>query len=128
MSILAVPPGVSRTAWQRLTEFQRQVYRAVCRIPRGQTRSYGWIARRIGRPAAARAVGNALNHNPFSPRVPCHRVVRADGSLGGFAGGPAHKLALLKREGWHPSVTRPPMRVINTRSPGHQVTRSPVTW
>ena len=100
MSTAVAPPrGVSRAAWQRLTEFQRTVYHAVCRIPRGQTRSYRWVARRIGRPAAARAVGNALNRNPFSPRVPCHRVVRTDGSLGGFAGGPIRKLALLKREG-----------------------------
>ncbi|OGX29285.1 MAG: hypothetical protein A3B78_01185 [Omnitrophica WOR_2 bacterium RIFCSPHIGHO2_02_FULL_67_20] len=96
---IASPPGAPREAWARLTEFQRQVYRAVSAIPRGQTRSYRWVARRIGRPDAARAVGNALTRNAFAPRVPCHRVVRADGSLGGFAGGPKRKLALLKREG-----------------------------
>lgn len=93
------PPGVPREAWKRLSQFQRAVYRAACRIPRGQTRSYQWVARRIGRPGAARAVGSALSRNPFAPRVPCHRVVRADGSLGGFAGGPARKRRLLRREG-----------------------------
>ena len=97
------PPGVPREAWARLTEFQRQVYRAVSAIPRGQTRSYRWVARRIRRPDAARAVGHALNRNPFAPRVPCHRVVRADGSLGGFAGGPSKKRRLLRQEGRRPS-------------------------
>lgn len=93
-----IPDGVSGEAWNRLTRFQQQVYRAICRIPKGQTRSYGWVARQIGKPAAARAVGNALNRNPFAPRVPCHRVVRSDGSLGGFAGGPEKKRRLLDAE------------------------------
>jgi methylated-DNA-[protein]-cysteine S-methyltransferase len=56
------------------------------------------VARRIGRPGAARAVGNALGRNPFAPRVPCHRVVRANGSIGGFAGGPDKKRRLLRAE------------------------------
>ncbi|MBI4335571.1 MAG: MGMT family protein, partial [Candidatus Omnitrophica bacterium] len=55
--------------------------------------------KRIGRPKAYRAVGNALNKNPFAPIVPCHRVVKSDGSLGGFAKGKRQKLRLLKREG-----------------------------
>ena len=92
------PSGVSSAAWRRLTRFQQGVYRAVCRIPKGRTRSYQWVARRIGRPNAARAVGHALNHNPFAPRVPCHRVVRANGSLGGFARGPNAKRQLLVDE------------------------------
>ena len=96
------PRGVAPEAWRRLTEFQRRVYAAIVRIPPGETRSYQWVARGIGRPRAARAVGNALRHNPFAPRVPCHRVVRADGSLGGYAGGPARKRARLRREGWAP--------------------------
>lgn len=83
----------------RLTPFQQLVYRVICRIPKGQVRSYAWVARRIGRPGAARAVGNALNRNPFMPQVPCHRVVRTDGSLGGYAGGLAKKRLLLRREG-----------------------------
>lgn len=94
-----VPRGVAPGAWSRLTAFERAVYRAAAAIPRGQTRSYGWVARRIGRPGAARAVGNALHRNPFAPRIPCHRVVRADGTLGGYAGGPARKRSLLRREG-----------------------------
>ena len=92
------PQGVARQAWDRWSPFQQAVYRAVCRIPRGQTRSYQWVARAIGRPRAARAVGNALNRNPFAPRVPCHRVIRSDGSLGGFAGGPVKKRRLLALE------------------------------
>ncbi len=97
-SRIPAPRGVSRRTWARLTLFQQQVYRAISRIPRGQTRSYQWVARAIGHPRAARAVGNALNHNPFAPAVPCHRVIRADGSLGGYAGGLAMKRRLLAAE------------------------------
>ena len=81
------------------TRFEEHVYAVVRRIPKGQTRSYRWVAERLGNPALARAVGNALNRNPYAPRVPCHRVVKSDGSLGGFARGPAAKRALLRREG-----------------------------
>jgi O-6-methylguanine DNA methyltransferase len=81
-----------------LTPFQQAVYRAVCHIPKGQTRSYQWVARRIGRPRAVRAVGNALRRNPFAPLVPCHRVVRSDGSLGGFMRGVDAKRRLLDAE------------------------------
>ena len=81
------------------TRFEERVYAVVRRIPKAQTRSYRWVAERLGNPALARAVGNALNRNPYAPRVPCHRVVKSDGSLGGFAKGPAAKAALLKREG-----------------------------
>jgi len=92
------PHGVPAEAWRRLSRFAQAVYRATCRIPRGQTRPYCWVAARIGRPRAARAVGNALHRNPFAPAVPCHRVVRSDGSLGGYARGAARKRALLRRE------------------------------
>lgn len=94
-------PRASRTKKRNapLTDFQQRVYRAVCRIPRGHTRSYQWVAEQIGHPGAARAVGQALHRNPFAPHVPCHRVVRADGSLGGYAGGLARKRALLRKEG-----------------------------
>ena len=81
------------------TRFEEHVYAVVRRIPKGRTRSYRWVAERLGNPGLARAVGNALNRNPYAPRVPCHRVVKSDGSLGGFAKGPAAKAALLKREG-----------------------------
>ncbi len=82
------------------TKFEERVYAVVRRIPKGQTRSYRWVAERLGNPGLARAVGNALNRNPYAPHVPCHRVVKADGSLGGYAGGPARKRRLLQREGW----------------------------
>ena len=79
--------------------FQQAVLRATARIPRGQIRTYGQIAAQLGKPGAARAVGNALATNPFPLVVPCHRVVRAGGLLGGFGGGSALKRALLAREG-----------------------------
>jgi len=97
-TLVTPPQGVSLTMWACLTHFQQAVYRVVCTIPKGQTRSYQWVARRIGHPSAARAVGTALHHNPFAPLVPCHRVVRSDGSLGGFAGGVAKKRRLLSAE------------------------------
>ncbi|MGE5308730.1 MAG: methylated-DNA--[protein]-cysteine S-methyltransferase [Deltaproteobacteria bacterium] len=81
-----------------MTEFEKKVYKAVMEIPVGETRSYQWVAARIGRPRACRAVGNALNRNPYAPLVPCHRVVKSDGSLGGFAGGSAKKRRLLAME------------------------------
>lgn len=83
----------------RLSEFRRRVYIAVLGIPKGRTRSYKWVAERSGRPLAARAVGNALNKNPYPGIVPCHRVVKSDGSIGGFFKGPEAKRKMLKREG-----------------------------
>lgn len=82
------------------TPFRQAVWRACMRIPKGQTRSYKWLAAQIGKPGAARAVGNALGKNPFAPVVPCHRVIKSDGSLGGFSapGGLKSKFALLKKE------------------------------
>ena len=79
--------------------FQQAVLRATARIPRGQVRTYGQIAAQLGNPGAARAVGHALAANPFPLVVPCHRVVRAGGHLGGFGGGSALKRALLEMEG-----------------------------
>lgn len=81
------------------SDFQRKVLQEERKIPRGEVRSYGWIARRIGKPGAARAVGNALSANPFPLVIPCHRAVRSDGSIGGFQGGPAMKIDLLEMEG-----------------------------
>jgi methylated-DNA-[protein]-cysteine S-methyltransferase len=83
---------------RKLTPFQKAVYAATMEIPLGQTRSYAWIARRIGAPKSSRAVGNALNKNPYAPFVPCHRVVASDGSLGGFRGGLSKKRRLLAME------------------------------
>ena len=83
-----------------LTPFQWQVLAVTAMIPHGETRTYQWIARKIGRPKAARAVGQALRINPFAPVIPCHRVIRTDGSLGGYQGksGLAKKDFLLKIE------------------------------
>ena len=80
------------------TAFEQRVYAIVERIPRGGIRSYQWVARQLGNPNLARAVGQALHRNPDPVRVPCHRVVRADGSLGGYAWGPAKKRRLLAQE------------------------------
>jgi methylated-DNA-[protein]-cysteine S-methyltransferase len=81
------------------TDFQQTVWAALRRIPFGQTESYGKLANRIKRPAAARAVGRANATNPICLIVPCHRVIGADGSLTGFAFGEKIKLALLAHEG-----------------------------
>jgi methylated-DNA-[protein]-cysteine S-methyltransferase len=78
--------------------FQKQVWQAAQLIPYGETRSYGWIARQIGKPKAARAVGQALGKNPFLIVVPCHRVIAANGTLGGFGCGLEMKQALLQLE------------------------------
>jgi O-6-methylguanine DNA methyltransferase len=82
------------------TPFQQAVWKACMAIPAGQTRSYKWIAERIGKPGAVRAVGGALGRNPFAPAVPCHRVIKSDGTLGGFSapGGTAAKRRLLRAE------------------------------
>jgi methylated-DNA-[protein]-cysteine S-methyltransferase len=80
------------------TEFQQAVWAALREIPCGETRSYGDIARRIGRPAAVRAVGLANNANPVGVIVPCHRVIGADGSLTGYGGGIERKRWLLSHE------------------------------
>jgi methylated-DNA-[protein]-cysteine S-methyltransferase len=80
------------------TDFQCQVWAALLDIPHGETRSYGELARAIGRPGAARAVGLANGHNPIGIIVPCHRVVGADGSLTGYGGGLGRKRVLLDLE------------------------------
>ena len=80
------------------TPFQRGVWEATRQIPYGQTRSYGWVAQQMGKPGAARAVGQALGKNPFPIIVPCHRVLAGDGGLGGFSGGLEIKKSLLALE------------------------------
>ena len=81
--------------------FYQAVWKACAEIPKGEVRTYGWIARRIGRPGSARAVGQALGKNPFAPAIPCHRVVGADGKLTGYSatGGVAKKRWMLLKEG-----------------------------
>ena len=81
------------------TPFQQSVWQALLAIPQGDTTSYGELSQRIGKPAAVRAVGAAVGRNPVSVIVPCHRVLGADGSLTGYAGGLDKKTALLKLEG-----------------------------
>lgn len=83
----------------RGTPFQQAVWRALLAIPRGGTHSYGALGLALGRPAAMRAVGAAVGRNPVSVIVPCHRVIGADGSLTGYAGGLERKRALLTLEG-----------------------------
>ncbi|MBN1485899.1 MAG: methylated-DNA--[protein]-cysteine S-methyltransferase [Chloroflexia bacterium] len=83
----------------RGTPFQLQVWQALLEIPYGQTRSYAQVADAIGRPRAVRAVGAANGANPLPIIIPCHRVVRSDGSLGGYGGGLPLKRALLRLEG-----------------------------
>jgi len=82
----------------RGTNFQIQVWRALLRIPRGQVTDYGSVARGLGQPRAARAVGRAIGTNPIAVLIPCHRVLRRDGGWGGYRWGGARKVALLGRE------------------------------
>lgn len=80
------------------TEFRQKVWRALCSIPYGETRTYGEIAATIGNPKAARAVGMANHYNPILIAVPCHRVIGADGRLAGYGSGLDMKEALLRLE------------------------------
>jgi len=85
------------------TSFERDVWDKALEIPRGEVRPYGWIAAEIGRPRAVRAVGTALGHNPVPLIVPCHRVVRSDGTIGQYSlGGSHNKRTILAAEGLDP--------------------------
>ncbi len=79
--------------------FPQRVYNLTRLIPRGKVSTYAALARALKNKGAARAVGNALNKNPYAPQVPCHRVVRSNGEVGGFASGTKKKIAMLKNEG-----------------------------
>lgn len=79
--------------------FKEQVYSIVKKIPRGKVLTYKEIATRVGKPNASRAVGNVLNKN-FDPSIPCHRVIRSDGKLGGYNRGSESKAKILKQEGY----------------------------
>ena len=83
------------------TPFQMKVWKALLRIPYGETRSYQQIAREVGNPRASRAVGMANHRNPVAIIVPCHRVISSDGSLGGYAGGLEIKARMLHLEQEH---------------------------
>ena len=80
------------------TKFQLAVWKACSKIPKGKVSTYAAIAKTIGKPKAVQAVGNALNKNPHS-NVPCHRVIRSDGKVGGFAHGTKKKIDMLREEG-----------------------------
>ena len=83
-----------------VTEFERAVLLKAREIPRGEVRTYAWIAAQIGHPAAVRAVGSALRKNPVPLLIPCHRVVRSDGQIGQYAlGGSDNKRTILAAEG-----------------------------
>ena len=83
------------------TKFQLKVWTYLKKIPRGSVKTYSQVAKSIGKPLAARAVANAIGKNPYAPKIPCHRVIRSDGSLGGYSGkgGVETKRLLLKKEG-----------------------------
>ncbi len=81
-----------------MTPFAKTVYEVVRKIPKGQTRTYKQVASAAGRPGAYRAVGNILNKN-FDPAIPCHRVIRSDGSTGGYNRGATKKKERLRKEG-----------------------------
>ena len=115
-----LPPRLARAIERRLagdrrarieldlrghSEFERAVWLKALEIPRGEVRPYGWIAAEIGRPRAVRAVGTALGHNPVPLIVPCHRVVRSDGTIGQYSlGGPQNKRTILSVEGLDPDA------------------------
>ncbi len=79
--------------------FNEKCYEILRRVPRGKVTTYGELAKAVESPRAARAVGNAMNKNPYAPKVPCHRVVGSDGKLVGFASGVDEKVKMLKKEG-----------------------------
>ena len=96
---------------QGVTDFQNQVYSQLLAVEYGRVVTYGDLARQVGRPQMARAVGQAVGANPVPIVVPCHRVVAADGKLGGFSGGLPTKVALLRIEGVEVDGNRPTSRV-----------------
>lgn len=116
--VSSLPAGLGRAIERRLagdrrvrialdlrgrTPFELAVWRKTVEIPRGEVRPYSWVAAEIGRPRAVRAVGTALAHNPIPLVVPCHRVVRSDGTIGQYSmGGPSTKRAILRVEGLDP--------------------------
>ena len=85
--------------WNIGPSFRREVLEETLRIPSGETRTYAWLAERVGRPRAARAVGRVMATNPLPLVVPCHRVVGSNGSLTGYGGGLRMKETLLRAEG-----------------------------
>ncbi len=92
---------LSEIDMEKLKPFQSRVLKQACKIPRGKVATYSELAAKIGKPGAARAVGTVMANNPFPIVIPCHRVIRADGTLGGFGGGLEMKKKILTSEGVH---------------------------
>lgn len=92
-------PGDLRFDLRRLSGFERAVLEVTQHIPRGQVRPYSWVAQQIGQAKAVRAVGSALGKNPVPLLIPCHRIIRSDGSIGEYVFGPGLKETLLRAEG-----------------------------
>ncbi len=92
--------------------FADLVYAALREIPKGKVTTYKALATAVGKPKAARAVGNVLSKNPYAPAVPCHRVIKSNGEVGGFAYGVDRKVELLKKEGILIANGRVPKRFI----------------
>ena len=90
--------SIKTFGFKKLTPFAKKVYKAVLSISIGEVRSYKWVAQKIGCPGATRAVGQILKHNPWPLIIPCHRVICADGKLGGYASGQKKKKTLLDLE------------------------------
>lgn len=88
-------PG--KPGYRTPSAFQEKVYAVVKKIPKGKTLTYKQVAHKIGHPGSYRAVGNALNKN-YDPAIPCHRVIRSDGAVGGYNRGTTRKEALLRKE------------------------------
>lgn len=95
----AVPDTILSGRITPTMTFNEKVWSVCCKVPTGKVTTYGAIARRLGTPNAARAVGVALNRNPYAPTVPCHRVIGADRTLTGYAGGLDKKREMLLAEG-----------------------------
>ncbi len=82
-----------------MKSFNSKCYSVLKKVPRGKVTTYKELAKAVGCPRGARAVGNAMNKNPYAPKVPCHRVVKSNGEVGGFASGTKKKIAMLRKEG-----------------------------
>lgn len=114
--------GALRLDLATLRPFERDVLLKTMEIPRGEVRTYAWVAREIGRPRAVRAVGTALGHNPIPVLIPCHRVIRTDGTLGKYSGGGTDvKRQILRHEGVDPAWLEQ-LAVLGTRFIGSRTT------
>ena len=114
-------PGDLPVDFRAVTPFRQSVLEVTASIPRGQVRSYGWLAHQVGNDGAVRAVGSTMASNPVPLIVPCHRVVRTDGTIGNYSlGGPHNKRELLAHEGtdpeWLESLARRGVRLVGSET------------